>query len=198
MDKPMHDLHFRFMALGFWFRDLFKPRGEVLAEVAIGEGARVLDFGCGPGSYSIKAAELVGPAGMVYALDIHPLAVESVRRAAAKKRLSNVETILSDCATGLDDGNIDVVLLYDTFHGLGDQEGYPDTFVDAMGFVGRAVRSAGGELVGGVPADGYAFDSSEAEQNGTFVGLPLDVDTQAELTRDRIISWVAQLKRSFA
>jgi ubiquinone/menaquinone biosynthesis C-methylase UbiE len=31
-----------------------------------------------------------------------------------------VETILSDCKTGLPDDSIDVVLLYDTFHDLSD------------------------------------------------------------------------------
>lgn len=121
MDKPMPDLHFRFMALGFWFRDLFKPRGEVLEEVSIQPGSRVLDYGCGSGSYTVVAADLVGPAGRVYALDIHPLALQSVRKAASKKGQANIETIQSDCATGLDDGSVDTVLLYDTFHGLSDQ-----------------------------------------------------------------------------
>jgi len=46
-----------------------------------------------------------------------------VRKAASKRGLANIETIRSDCATGLDDGSVDVVLLYDTFHNLGDQDG---------------------------------------------------------------------------
>ena len=33
------------------------------------------------------------------------------------------ETISSDCKTGLPDNSVDVVLLYDTFHGLGDPNG---------------------------------------------------------------------------
>jgi ubiquinone/menaquinone biosynthesis C-methylase UbiE len=37
--------------------------------------------------------------------------------------LPNVETILSDCNTGLPNDSIDVVLLYDTFHDLADQDG---------------------------------------------------------------------------
>jgi ubiquinone/menaquinone biosynthesis C-methylase UbiE len=123
MDKPMPDLHFRFMALGFRFRDLVKPRGDVLAEVGIQPGSRVLDYGCGAGSYTVVASELAGAGGRVYALDIHPLALEGVRKAASKRGLANIETIRSDCATGLDDGSVDVVLLYDTFHNLGDQDG---------------------------------------------------------------------------
>jgi ubiquinone/menaquinone biosynthesis C-methylase UbiE len=57
---------------------------------------------------------------MVYALDIHPLAIRKVERIAQDKGLTNVKTILSDCRTGLLDGSVNVVLLYDIFHMLGE------------------------------------------------------------------------------
>lgn len=82
--------------------------------------------------------------------------------------------------------------------GLGDQESYSDTFVDAMGILGKAVKAGGGELVGAVSTDGYEFDSSEAEDGGSFIGLPLDEDNQSDLTADRIAAWVAELKKAFA
>ena len=114
----MSDFHFRFMSLGYKFRDLMLPRKNVLDEIGIVVGSCVLDYGCGPGSYSVIAAEMVGAAGKVYALDIHPLAIQRVQNIAAKKRLTNIETISSDCATGLGNNSVDVVLLYDIFHGL--------------------------------------------------------------------------------
>ncbi len=120
MDKPMSGLHFRLMKLGLKIRDYFIPRHKVLQEVAIKPGSVVLDFGCGPGGYVADAAGMVGASGKVYALDMHPLAIESVLRLAEKKRLTNVETILSSSETGLSDGSVDVVLLYDILHGLGD------------------------------------------------------------------------------
>ena len=123
MDKPMSNFHFKFMSFGYKFRDLFLPRRNILKEVEIKPGFRVLDYGCGPGSYSIIAAELVGKSGKVYALDIHPLAVQRVQNIASKKKLMNVKTICSDCKTGLPDNSVDVVLLYDTFHNLGDPNG---------------------------------------------------------------------------
>lgn len=82
--------------------------------------------------------------------------------------------------------------------GLGDQEGYPDTFIDAVGIVAKAVKSAGGELVGAVATDGYEYDSSEAEEGGKFLGLPLDEDNQSDLSAERISAWVADLKSAFA
>lgn len=116
----MGNLHFRLMAWSLKLRDLFLRPRFILEEVQIKHGSIVLDFGCGPGSYSVVAADTVGPAGKVYALDIHPLAGRMVQKAAAKKSLKNIETICSDCATGLEDTSVDVVLLCDTFHWLTD------------------------------------------------------------------------------
>lgn len=119
----MSNLHFRLMSLSFKLRDFFSLREDVLGEVGIRPGFHVLDYGCGSGSYVVRAAELVGESGKVYALDIHPLAVQSVQNLASKKRLGNVETICSDCESGLPDSSVDVVLLYDTLHGLSDPSG---------------------------------------------------------------------------
>ena len=63
---------------------------------------------------------MVGQSGRVYALDIHPLALQTVQKIALKQGLSNVETILSDGDTGLPDNSVDLVMLYDVFHGLDD------------------------------------------------------------------------------
>ena len=81
--------------------------------------------------------------------------------------------------------------------GLGDQGSYSDTFVDAIGIIGKAAKAAGAELVGAVSTDGYDYDASEAEEGGTFMGLPLDEDSQSDLTAGRIAAWVADLKKSF-
>ena len=123
MDKPMSDFHFKFMSVGYKFRDLFLPRMNILKEVGIKPGFHVLDYGCGPGGYITAAAELAGKSGKIYALDIHPLAIQGVQNIASKKQLANVETICSDCKIGLPDKSLDVVLLFDTLHTLSDPDG---------------------------------------------------------------------------
>jgi ubiquinone/menaquinone biosynthesis C-methylase UbiE len=111
------------MSFGYLFRDFFSPPKKILEGVGIKPGFHVLDYGCGPGAYTTAASELVGKSGKIHALDRHPLAIQRVRSIAAKKQLGNVETICSDCKTGLPDRSMDVVLLYDTFHHLGDPQG---------------------------------------------------------------------------
>ena len=122
MDHPVPDSHFRFMALWYRVRDLLAPRTHVLSEVGIQPGFRVIDFGCGPGSYIAPLSRLVGPEGRIYAVDFHPLAIRSVRRIIAKQHLENVEIIQSNGATGLPDSSVDAVLLYNTFHDLTEPE----------------------------------------------------------------------------
>jgi ubiquinone/menaquinone biosynthesis C-methylase UbiE len=118
MSRHESSIGFRMMAWMFKARDFFSPRMDILREVEIEPGDSVLDYGCGPGSYVAPLAELVGPSGRIWALDIHPLAIQMVQQTASAKRLENVETILSDCETGLPDDSVDVVLMYDILHDL--------------------------------------------------------------------------------
>lgn len=79
--------------------------------------------------------------------------------------------------------------------GLGDQVGYPDTFVDAMAFFADKVIERGAELVGRWPANGYTFAQSWAlGDDGSFVGLVLDELNQPALNDTRIVQWLAQLQ----
>jgi len=123
MDKPMNNVTFKGMCFFFMIRDFFRPRSNILMETGIKLGDHILDYGCGPGGYVPPAVELVGNSGRVYALDINPLAVKRVQKIASKNQLANVETTCSNCKTGLQDDSLDVVLLYDIFHMLGDPNG---------------------------------------------------------------------------
>lgn len=78
--------------------------------------------------------------------------------------------------------------------GLGDQYGYPGTFLDAMGDLWTRIKARGGELIGQWPTEGYDFSSAKPVLDGKLIGLGLDPVNQAELTDDRIKKWVAQLK----
>lgn len=129
-------VRFKLMALTFRVRDFLRPRKRVLAEAGIKEGDRVVDYGCGSGSYVPLASELVGSEGKVYALDVHPAGVAMVRRLASKRGLHNVEVIHSGCKTGLPDARVDVVLLYDVLHHL-------DKAQEVLGELHRVLRPGG-------------------------------------------------------
>jgi len=112
------NMGFGLMSLAFRLRDMVRPPAKILAETNLQPGMTMLDFGCGPGGFSLAAARLVGPGGRVYAVDIHSLAVRSVRRAAAKQGLDNVQTIQGNSLAKLGAQSVDIILLYDVLHDL--------------------------------------------------------------------------------
>lgn len=78
--------------------------------------------------------------------------------------------------------------------GLGDQDGYPDDFCNALGIIYEQVSTSGAKIVGFTSTEGYEFDDSKAEIDGKFVGLVIDEDNQDDLTDERIKNWVENIK----
>jgi flavodoxin I len=78
--------------------------------------------------------------------------------------------------------------------GLGDQKGYPENFCDAIGILVGILEDCGAKIIGKVPVEGYNFESSRAQRGDQFIGLPLDQENQARLTKQRVDDWVKQLK----
>lgn len=82
--------------------------------------------------------------------------------------------------------------------GVGDQYGYPDNYLDAVGMLGAKLMGRGAALVGRWNDGMYEFAESKAFIDGKFMGLALDEDQQAAHTDRRIDQWVAQIIREFA
>jgi flavodoxin I len=84
------------------------------------------------------------------------------------------------------------------YFGTGDQLGYADNFMDAIGILEEKISARGGKTIGYWSTDGYEHNESKAVKNGKFVGLAIDEDNQSDLTESRVKDWVAQIKREFA
>ena len=89
--------------------------------------------------------------------------------------------------------------------GLGDSVGYGEDFVDAMEELHRYFEKAGAKMVGYVPIEGYTFTKSRCliphlneitppEDGEKFCGLPVDEDSEGELTEERVKNWCTQIK----
>jgi ubiquinone/menaquinone biosynthesis C-methylase UbiE len=119
--KSQSNIDFKFMSFFFKIRDFFKSPMKKIEKAEIKPGDVILDYGCGPGSYSIAAAKIVGPSGKIYASDINPSAIKEVNKRTLKNELKNVETIQTDCKTGLEPNSIDVIICFDVLHGIEDK-----------------------------------------------------------------------------
>jgi flavodoxin I len=82
-------------------------------------------------------------------------------------------------------------------YGAGDQKGYPDNFVDAIGLMVNFIEARGGNIIGFVPNEGYDFHASKALRNGQFVGLPLDFENQEDMVKSRILNWLKTVINDF-
>ncbi|UJF19669.1 flavodoxin FldB [Vibrio sp. SS-MA-C1-2] len=79
--------------------------------------------------------------------------------------------------------------------GLGDQEGYGEWYLDAMGLLHDELAATGASFIGYWPNQGYEFTASKAltQDESHFVGLALDEDSQYELSDERITTWCDQV-----
>ena len=84
--------------------------------------------------------------------------------------------------------------------GLGDQVAYAEYFVDGIGILAKEVLKNGGKVIGYWPTKGYQHTDSVAiieENTELFYGLAIDQDNESQLTDERLITWISQIKKEF-
>jgi SAM-dependent methyltransferase len=69
---------------------------QMLDDVHLAPGTRVLDVAAGAGGQTVAAARRVGPGGQVLATDLSPTILEFAAKVAADAGLTNVETLEAD------------------------------------------------------------------------------------------------------
>ena len=122
----MSDLSFKLMNIAFVIVDFIYPTVDRrIPNFGIQQGMTVVDYGCGPGRYTLRFARVVGEAGKVFAVDVHELAIQSVKQKIAKHHLSNVEPVLAEgYHSGLPAGIADVVCAIDMFFSVHDPNAF--------------------------------------------------------------------------
>jgi ubiquinone/menaquinone biosynthesis C-methylase UbiE len=86
---------------------------KLLHGAGLTKGQKVIEVGCGPGFFTIPAARIVGNEGHIYAVDIHPRAVDRVKKKIKKAALTNVTPLCVNASnTGLPDRSIDLAFLF--------------------------------------------------------------------------------------
>ena len=68
----------------------------VFDALCLSPGAVFLDLGCGAGEYALHAAKIVGPRGLVYALDSSRVSLDALLDLATHDGLHNVEVLAAD------------------------------------------------------------------------------------------------------
>ena len=101
-------------------RRLFQPPYELIEKLGINPTDVVVDFGCGPGYYTI---ELAKNAKKVEAVDLSPEMLKNAQRKAEKAGMKNIEYLQSDGKSlQLESGSVDMILLVTVYHEVGENE----------------------------------------------------------------------------
>lgn len=106
-------------------RGFINPQ-TVVRNSGIMPGQRVADFGSGHGYFVVEMAEAVGDSGRVYAVDVQRAALEAMMTRVYQSGYNNVEPVLANLelpgSTTLRDESLDLVLISNLLHQVGDQE----------------------------------------------------------------------------
>jgi len=124
--ERMSDFSFRGMEFLFRIIDFVRPYiDKRVQNFGIQPGMTVVDYGCGPGRYTTRFARLVGDKGRVFAVDIHELALEGVKKRIQKQGLNTVTPILAKgYDSGIPDDTADIVCAIDIFFGINDPSAF--------------------------------------------------------------------------
>jgi len=91
-------------------RKLFEPPKRLI-EPYVKKGQVVADLGCGSGYYTLPLADLVGPEGKVYAVDLGKKSVRTLEKKADKGGYGNIEAHASSASdvSFIEDRSVDFV-----------------------------------------------------------------------------------------
>ena len=104
-------------------RDMWQLPDRVIAALNLKSGQIVADIGAGTGYFSVRLAKSE-TAPKVYAADIEPSMVSYLRERAAKEGLTNVTAIQAAADQPNLPEPVDLILIVDTYHHIGDREAY--------------------------------------------------------------------------
>lgn len=104
-------------------RDAWQMPDRVIEALALKPGQMVADIGSGTGYFTIRLAKSAA-APKVYGADIEPGMVKYLRDRAAKEGLNNVVAVQAAADTPNLPEHVDLVLIVDTYHHIGDREVY--------------------------------------------------------------------------
>jgi SAM-dependent methyltransferase len=131
--SPMHHgegMHHRFDDPEAWAarfddpgRDAWQKPDEVVKALALKADARVADVGAATGYFAVRLARAV-PAGKVYGVDLEPSMVAYLDQRAHKEGLANLLGVQGSAASPNLPEAVDLVLIVDTYHHLGDRPAY--------------------------------------------------------------------------
>lgn len=104
-------------------RDAWQKPHQVIEALALAPDAVVADIGSGTGYFAARLAHFV-PKGRVYGVDTEPDMVKYLAERARREGLANLESVAGVPGDPRLPAKVDLALLVDVYHHIGDREAY--------------------------------------------------------------------------
>jgi cyclopropane fatty-acyl-phospholipid synthase-like methyltransferase len=119
-------------------RDAWQKPDEVVAALALAPEAKVADIGSATGYFAVRLARAV-PAGRVYGVDVEPDMARYLGERAKREGLTNLEAVLGEPGDAKLPEAVDVALIVDTYHHIGEREAWLRRLGEKLRPEGRVV-----------------------------------------------------------
>ena len=110
---------------------------RVVETLNLAKGMKVADLGAGSGLFTRPIAQAVGPSGTAYAIDIDQGLLDILNQKATEAGVTNIRTIVGAADNPKLPELVDVVLICDTLHHIGNQGAYLKTLAKYLKSGGR-------------------------------------------------------------
>jgi cyclopropane fatty-acyl-phospholipid synthase-like methyltransferase len=105
---------------------------KILLKTGLKENVKILDYGCGIGSYSLIAADITGEHGSVIAVDIKNSMIDFLKREAVKNGIENIHAFKVDSYKDIKEKDYDYILLIDVLHKMDNQIDVVNYFLNCL------------------------------------------------------------------
>jgi len=151
-------------------RKLYQNPRRILAPY-VHEGMKVVDYGCGMGFFSLPLAQLVGPEGKVFCVDLQK---KMINKLLQRARRAHVEQIIQVCLVSPGQwplnklvAEIDFGLLFAVVHEIEDKEGL---FLWCQRILRPKGRILFAEPCAHVTQKDFAYSLNLAQKTGFIIG----------------------------
>ena len=134
-------------------RDAWQKPEEILDALHLQPTSSVADIGAGTGYFSVRIAKRI-PEGKVFAADVEPGMVRYLGERAQREHLANLVPVQASADAANIPEPVDVVLIVDTYHHIGNRTQYFAKLKSSLRPTGRlAIVDFKADLPNGPPAE---------------------------------------------
>jgi len=182
--KPINRFMEDLILFGNPRRESWEKTSKMIAALDLKPGESVLDVGSGPGYFSFKFAQLVGPTGKVFAVDNNAGHIKYIEETIKELKVSNVEPVfVTNPGFGVTE-KVDLIYLCSVYHNLytamSDEElvSFIEECKKALKPGGRLVIADNGPISGNLPYHGPYIDRQLVISQFHYAGFDLTATHQ--------------------